>query len=110
MMTVLFHDTAHSHSLCVSESRYATAVVIISRTFRFSKGVDIVLLVAFETYRGRHHIFFALKLNSLEIGFRISNVSASAGQDFNFIPNDTANIPAETKLELWTENRSMTTF
>ena len=76
--------------LCVSESRYATAVVIISRTFRFSKGVDIVLLVAFETYRGRHHISFAIKLNSLEIGFRISDVSASAGEDFNFIPNDTA--------------------
>ena len=56
VMTALLHDAAHS--LCVSESPYTTADVIAYKNIqKFDWGRWV--LVAFETYRGRHHIFFA---------------------------------------------------
>ena len=107
-LTVLLQDTAQS--ICVSESRYTTAVVIIYKNiqnseFRISiEGVEILVLVAFETYRGRHHMFFANKIKWLRNWFQIKRCVlfgwSRFGAFFNFISNDTANIPAVTKLEL----------
>ena len=57
VMTALLHDGAHS--LCVSESRYATADVIAYKNIQKFDWESWVFLVAFETYRGRHHMFFA---------------------------------------------------
>lgn len=73
--------------------------------FRISiEGVEIVVLVAFETYKGRHHMFFANKIKWLRNWFQIKRCVlfdwSRFGAFFNFNPNDTANIPAETKLEL----------